>query len=184
MTRVTDARHGLVEVPPGRLALAAGADDLGTLLAVDTLRRLLEMAGQPVEVSGVPTGWEHLNVHPGRGSGAPDVVLVRPGAPAGPPYGVEHRLAWLAGSTVEAAVVELAGWRADVARWAEAPSKPMCAQVVEDVLDALRDDLDTARAVAAVRASTGLGLPDGCLFETWAWADRLLGLDLARDVGR
>jgi hypothetical protein len=29
-----------------------------------------------------------------------------------------------------------------------------------------------------------LGLPPGCLFETWAWADRLLGLDLAADVGK
>jgi len=28
------------------------------------------------------------------------------------------------------------------------------------------------------------GMPDGCKFETFAWADRLLGLDLARDVGK
>jgi hypothetical protein len=184
MTRVTDARHGLVEVPPGRVGVAAGADDLGTLLAVDTLRRLLELRGQQVIAVGVPSGWEDVNVHPGSTSGPTHVVLRRPWEPTGPPYGVEHRLVWLAGGTTEQARAELAGWRADVARWAEEPSKPMCAEVVENVLAAFDDDLATERAVQELRRSLSLGLPPGCLFETWAWADRLLGLDLARDVGR
>ena len=60
----------------------------------------------------------------------------------------------------------------------------MCAQVQEDLLAALADDLATARAVDGLRGSLALGLPPGCLFETWAWADRMLALDLAADVGR
>jgi hypothetical protein len=184
MTRVTDARHGLIEVPPGRVRVAAGAADLGTLLAVDTLRRLLELRGQQVTLVDVPPGWEDVNVHPGSAPGPADVVLRRSREPAGPPYGLEHRLVWLAGGSPEQARTELAGWRADVARWAEEPSKPMCAEVVENVLAALDDDLATDRAVRELRRSRSLGLPPGCLFETWAWADRLLGLDLARDVGR
>lgn len=183
MTRVTDVDRGLVAVPPGRVAVGAADDDLGTLLAVDTLRRLLELRGQPVTVVGVPSGWEGVNVHPGLGSGAPQVRLSRPWRVA-PPYSLEHRLAWLMGVDVTEAAPLLAGWRADVAGWAEEPSKPMCAEVVEQVLAALDDDLATGRAVAALRRSTTLGLPPGCLFETWAWADRLLGLDVARDVGR
>ena len=95
-----------------------------------------------------------------------------------------HRLAWLEGTDVSAAREELARWRALVAGWAEEPSKPMCAQVQEELLAALSDDLSTADAVRALRGSLDLDLPPGCLFETWAWADRLLGLDLAADVGR
>lgn len=184
MTRVTDARHGPVEVPGGRVVLGAGAADVGTLLAVDTLRRLLELRGQQVSVVGVPGGWEDLNVHPGHGTGHADVLLVRPWEAAGPPYSLEHRLAWLSGVAPAQAREQLDAWRADVARWAEEPSKPMCAEVVENLLAALDDDLRTEAAVAELRRSTTLGLPAGCLFETWAWADRLLGLDLARDVGR
>lgn len=183
MTRVTDAVRGLVELPAGRVVLGADDDDLGTLLAVDSLRRLLDLRGQQPTVVGIPSGWQHVNVHPGQGSGEPLVVLSRPWGVA-PPYGLEHRLAWLSGLPVEEAAALLGRWRTDVARWAEAPSKPMCAEVVEQVLEALDDDLAAPRAVAALRRSTSLGLPDGCLFETWAWADRLLGLDLVRDVGR
>ncbi len=184
MVRVTDATGRLVELPPGSVVLATGDEDVGTVLAVDTLRRLLEMQGRPVAVVGVPEGWGAMNVHPGQGSGPADVVLARPGGVPAPPYSLAHRLAWLSGQSVQEAAAELASWRASVARWAEEPSKPMCAEVVEQVLDALEDDLATSRAVAALRRSTSLGLPGGCLFETWAWADRLLGLDLAADVGR
>jgi cysteinyl-tRNA synthetase len=72
-----------------------------------------------------------------------------------------------------------------VAAWAEEPSKPMCAEVQQGILDAFSDDLDTPRALQVLRAfEKDEAMPAGCKFETFAWADRLLGLDLARDVGR
>ncbi|HTL24904.1 MAG TPA: hypothetical protein VL281_12820 [Mycobacteriales bacterium] len=185
MLEVTDGRTGERVVLTGRaLHLAAGAPDPGTLLATDTLRRAAQVTGLRVWLGGVPTGWEDLNVHPGEDPGPADVVVVRAADLGGPPYGLGHRLAWLAGVPLADAEQELARWRALVAGWAEAPSKPMCAQVQEDLLAALSDDLATARAVDALRGSLDLGLPDGSLFETWAWADRLLGLDLAADVGK
>jgi hypothetical protein len=53
------------------------------------------------------------------------------------------------------------------------------------VTEAFGSDLDTA---SALRALTDLAdspaVPDGVKFETFAAADRLLGLDLARDIGR
>lgn len=187
MLRLTDHTTGrLVPVVPGEgrvLRVAAGAQDLGTLLATDTLRRVAEVSGLRVLLGGVRAVPE-LNVRPGSEPWPADVVVVRPADLGDPPYGLEHRLAWLAGTSPTDAREELARWRALVAQWAEEPSKPMCAQVQEDLLAALSDDLATADAVDALRGSLELELPPGCLFETWAWADRLLGLDLASDVGR
>lgn len=173
----------LDRLPPGTVVGPASLSP-GALLAVDTVRRYADVTRARLGTAGVPRGWEHLNVHPSLAPGPADLLVDRP-APAGPPpYRLEHRLAWLAGSRLEQAEEELAGWRGLVAGWAEEPSRPMCAQVQQDLLGALADDLDTPRAVAVLRGSLELGLPAGCLFETWAWADRLLGLDLAAAVGR
>jgi hypothetical protein len=181
MLRVTDAEHGLREVS-GLLRVAPVGDDVGTLLAVDTLARTAEVLGLRVRTVGVE-GLEALNIRPANASGPVDVTVYRAGGVPDPPYGLGHRLAWLSGDPVEPAEQELAGWRRLVAGWAEEPSKPICAEVQETLLAALADDLRTADAVAALRRSLDLGLPGGCLFETWAWADRLLALDLAAEVG-
>jgi hypothetical protein len=51
--------------------------------------------------------------------------------------------------------------------------------------DALADDLDTPAALRALDDLAGdPGIPDGVKFETFAAADRVLGLDLARDIGK
>ena len=96
-------------------------------------------------------------------------------------YRQQANLSWEA---IAAAQKTLDRWRASVAAWAEEPSKPMCAEVQADVLEAFCDDLDTPRALQVLRSFEKSSMPDGCKFETFAWADRLLGLDLARDVGR
>ena len=96
-------------------------------------------------------------------------------------YRQQANLSW---SSIEGAARTLARWRASLAAWAEEPSKPMCAEVQADVLEAFCDDLDTPRALQVLRTFEKSSMPDGCKFEIFAWADRLLGLDLARDVGR
>ena len=183
MLHVTDVERGLREITGRAVRVAAHGSDPGTLLAVDTFRRTAEVLGMRVRAVDVPEVPE-LNVRPANHHGPVDVVLDRPGGVPDPPYRLEHRLAWQAGTTLEEAAVELARWRGLVAQWAEEPSKPMCAEVQHDLLAALADDLATARAVEVLRGSLELSLPPGCLFETWAWADRLLALDLAADVGR
>ncbi len=182
MMKVTDAEHGLRELSGRTLRVAPHGEDVGTLLAVDTLARTAEVLGMRVSVVGVP-GVEGLNIRPGRGHGSVDLVLHRPEGVPGPPYSPAHRLAWLTRMPLAEAEAELAQWRSLVAGWAEEPSKPMCAQVQQDLLAALADDLATARAVEVLRGSLALDLPPGCLFETWAWADRMLALDLASEVG-
>ncbi|MCU1621902.1 MAG: Cysteine--tRNA ligase [Frankiales bacterium] len=97
-------------------------------------------------------------------------------------YRQQANLSW---AEIAGAHKTLSRWRASVAGWAEEPSKPMCAEVQQGILDAFSDDLDTPRALQVLRAfEKDESMPAGCKFETFAWADRLLGLDLARDVGR
>jgi hypothetical protein len=79
----------------------------------------------------------------------------------------------------------LRGWRSLVKHWALSPSKPMCAQYTSDFLGALDDDLDTPAALRTLSAlAADQVIPDGSKFESFAYADRFLGLDLAREVGR
>ena len=76
-------------------------------------------------------------------------------------------------------------WREKVADWARSPSKAMCAQYVQQFTAAFDDDLDTPAAIRVLRAlEKDSDIPPGSKFETFAHADRLIGLDLARDIGR
>ena len=55
----------------------------------------------------------------------------------------------------------------------------------DEVLAAFDDDLDTPRALQVLRRlEKDADVAPGAKFETFAWADRLLGLDLVRLVGR
>ena len=184
MMRVTDAGGHLVSVS-GSVIVSPADDDLGTLLAVDPFRRTGEVLGLRVSTRAVPRDLERFSIKGSDEQSRGGLVLSRPGgAEPSADEPLAARLAWATGSAVAEASGDLAAWRQLVAGWAEEPSKPICAQVQQDVLAALADDLDTRTAVQVLRGSLDLGLPPGCLFETWAWADRLLGLDLAADVGR
>jgi hypothetical protein len=83
------------------------------------------------------------------------------------------------------AVAALGRWRARVAGWARSPSGAMSRSHAEAIGAAFEDGLDSG---AALRVLADLeaddGVPDGVKFETFAAADRMFGLDLARDIGR
>jgi hypothetical protein len=75
-------------------------------------------------------------------------------------------------------------WRLRVARWAEAPSRPVPAPVAETLRSAAAD-LDTPSVLALLRGlEADPDVPAGAKFETFLYADRILGLDLPRDIGR
>jgi hypothetical protein len=89
----------------------------------------------------------------------------------------------------------LGHWRRRVAEWAQSPSRPMPAHLA-DRLRSAGDDLDTISMIALLRdlapddeqpaddlAPDG-DVPPGARFETFLAADRILGLDLPRDIGR
>jgi hypothetical protein len=97
-------------------------------------------------------------------------------------HGERHDLTWDALAGADQA---LRRWRRLVAEWAESPSRPMCAEVTAQIAAAFDDDLDSPAALRALQAlADDRQIPAGSRFETFAYTDQLLGLDLARDVGR
>ena len=97
-------------------------------------------------------------------------------------YRQQTNLSW---DAIAAADSMLARWRTAVAAWAETPSAAIARSYADEVLDAFEDDLDTPRALQVLRRLEKDGaVPPGAKFETFAWADALLGLDLARLVGQ
>ncbi|MGW3988677.1 hypothetical protein [Streptomyces sp. NPDC004830] len=87
-------------------------------------------------------------------------------------------------AALQEADATLTRWREAVARWARSPSRP----VPEDVRRRLREAWEHDLGLPAVldelrRVETGPEVPDGARFETYAHADRLLGLDLTAGLG-
>ncbi len=79
----------------------------------------------------------------------------------------------------------LRDWRHQVAVWAMEPSKPMAARYRAELTGAFDDDLDSPAALRSLRALAADGeIPPGSKFETAAWVDQLLGLDMVSEVGR
>ncbi|MGW1716490.1 hypothetical protein [Streptomyces sp. NPDC002156] len=78
----------------------------------------------------------------------------------------------------------LTHWRRSVAVWAGQPSRPVPDAVRRDLRAAWEDDLDVPAVLDVLRRVETLdGLRDGARFETYAYADRILGLELTRDIG-
>jgi cysteinyl-tRNA synthetase len=76
-------------------------------------------------------------------------------------------------------------WRTKVADWATAPSAAMPPAYKERLGAALDDDLDTPTMLVVLsELEKDDAVPPGAKFETFAWVDRVIGVDLARDVGR
>jgi cysteinyl-tRNA synthetase len=97
-------------------------------------------------------------------------------------YRQQANLSW---DAIAGAARTLDRWRTAVAAWAESPSAAIAQAWADEVLEAVEDDLDTPRALQVLRRlEKATDVPDGAKFETFAWADRLLGLDLARLVGQ
>jgi len=110
-----------------------------------------------------------------------------------------HQPADLTKTALAEADQALGHWRRRVAEWAQSPSRPMPAHLA-DRLRSAGDDLDTISIIALLRdlapdvppadEQPGDDLapdddaPPGARFETFLAADRILGLDLPRDIGR
>ncbi|MER5941082.1 hypothetical protein ABT121_27575 [Streptomyces sp. NPDC001928] len=78
----------------------------------------------------------------------------------------------------------LVRWRRAVAAWARQPSRPIPDEVRAELRTAWEDDLDVPGVLGVLRwVESAPDLPDGARFETYAYADRLLGLDLTHDLG-
>ncbi len=97
-------------------------------------------------------------------------------------YRQQANLSW---DAIAGADKTLARWRTAVAAWAESPSEALAQDWADEVLAAFEDDLDTPKALQVLRRlEKDESVGAGAKFETFAWADQLLGLDLARAVGQ
>src|ERR1700678_3962316 len=75
-------------------------------------------------------------------------------------------------------------WRTLVAGWAEMPSGAIPARVVE-AAQAAWSDLDTVSVLTLLDdLAADDAVPAGARFESFLYADRILGLELAREIGR
>ncbi|MGW0334952.1 hypothetical protein ACWD0J_24300 [Streptomyces sp. NPDC003011] len=77
----------------------------------------------------------------------------------------------------------LVRWRRAVADWARLPSRAVPEEVRAQLRAAWEDDLDVPAVLGVLRQVETSDLPEGARFETYAYADRLLGLELTRDLG-
>jgi hypothetical protein len=95
-----------------------------------------------------------------------------------------HQPAKVTDGDLTEAEVTLRRWRQQVAGWAESPSGP----VPERLAVALQADLDGLDTGAMLTMLRSLAVADDqapdARFETFVYADRVLGLDLGRDIGR
>jgi hypothetical protein len=95
-----------------------------------------------------------------------------------------HQPADLTEDTLADARATVGQWRLGVAEWAKSPSRPVPAQIAETLQSAF-GDLDTVSVLALLRGlASDADVPAGAKFETFLYADRVLGLDLPRDIGR
>jgi len=115
------------------------------------------------------------------------------GGTAGDPLALRLALLWCPyGETVkltEAALDDAEStasrWRHAVARWAAEPSRPIPAEIAHRISAAFDNDLDTAAALdVLLNLESDRVAPAGGKFETFAFADRVLGLELVREIGR
>ncbi|HET9186822.1 MAG TPA: hypothetical protein VFN80_02625 [Acidothermaceae bacterium] len=74
-------------------------------------------------------------------------------------------------------------WRSAVAKWARSPGAPPSRPHLESAVAAF-SELDTPRGVDMLRiVEADNQLAAGSKFETFAYLDRVVGIDLARDLG-
>jgi hypothetical protein len=171
---------------PPELCSPVGTDQPGSPVGTDQptveelARHWIEVAGAGGATVGVAVGTESELLALGEEPLSVRLKLLRHGY--GEPLGDGGDLdAGEAG----AAAKELARWRELVARWARSPSGAMSRRYADAITGAFEDDLDTTAALRELAAlADDPGEPDGVKFETFAAADRLFGLDLAREIGR
>jgi hypothetical protein len=145
---------------------APGEDDRGGILIRAAAARLAKDTRPGGAAAGTPGGQDPLAIR-----------LALMSLP-------RHQPAELTAGRLADATQTLGEWRRLVARWAESPS----GAIPKPAADTMREAFGNLDTVAVVALLNGLAadetLPPGPRFETFLYADRVLGLNLPRDIGR
>ena len=97
-------------------------------------------------------------------------------------YRSQMNLTW---DVISAANEQLTRWRTRINEWSESESEPMAQEYVDSFTESFFDDLNTPQAVNQLRnLERDPLISAGSKFETFIHLDSLLGLDLARDIGK
>lgn len=97
-------------------------------------------------------------------------------------YRSQMNLTW---DVISAANEQLTRWRTRINEWSESESEPMAQEYVDSFTESFFDDLNTPQAVNQLRnLERDPSISAGSKFETFIHLDSLLGLDLARDIGK
>jgi hypothetical protein len=160
---------------PGAPAFDVGTGDTGWLAGMDAVRYHAAPTGAVSAGDGGPQRWSEVTAT------AIDPLALRL-------VFTRHRyrddtvVTWDVLADADRA---LATWRRSVAEWANSPSAAMPGRYPDALTAAFENDLDTTAALAELQVlADDPDVVPGAKFETFAAADRLLGLDLARDIGR
>jgi hypothetical protein len=153
------ALGGSAHVHVARHAAGTGQDSDGVLIGVG-----------PVEELPQPTA----------GARPPDLLALRL-ALLSCPYREPVKLTQAA---LADAAESVGRWRRRVAEWAYEPSRPIPAEAATVIRGAFDDDLDTVAALDLLRnVESRQDVPAGAKFETFLFVDRVLGLELPREIG-
>ncbi|MGH8890697.1 MAG: hypothetical protein ACRDV3_13200 [Acidothermaceae bacterium] len=195
----------------GALRVHVCTTDLRSLLVADLVRRAATLSHDlvvRVTTTGTHPDAAALNIHPTEAvDGEPDAdlhigcttgpgLLIEAGAVSvdvstGDPLAVRLALldidyrkpVDLDDAALGSARATLSRWRGLVAGWARSPGAPLLVDVARRISAAIDNDLDTSLALQALlELERADSVPPGAKFETFAYADRLFGLDLARDI--
>ena len=146
----------------------AAADDRQTGLVMRVGDARMGRTGDRGEKTGSPAGDEH------------DPLAIRLALMSFP----IGQSADLTESVLASADRTAGDWRRRVARWAERPSRPIPARLAQ-MAQAAFSGLDIPSAIALLRGlADDDGVPEGARFEMFLYVDRVLGLDLPRDIGK
>ena len=75
-------------------------------------------------------------------------------------------------------------WRRKGAGWASQPSRPVPAEAATTIRGAFDDDLNTVAAIDLLHSvESRQDIPAGAKLETFLFVDRVLGLELPREIG-
>lgn len=97
-------------------------------------------------------------------------------------YRSQMNLNW---DVIAAANEQLLRWRTRINEWSESVSEPMSQVFVNSFTELFFDDLNTPQALNELRnLERDPSISTGTKFETFVHLDSLLGLDLARDIGK
>ena len=145
---------------------AAGEDDCSGILVRTAAARLARDARPGGAAASTPGGHDPLAVRL--------ALMSQP----------RHQPAELTAGQLAGAARTLGEWRRSVAEWAQSPSGAIPEPVAATLRTAFAG-LDTAAVLALLRGLAGdETVPPGPRFEAFVYADRVLGLDLPRDIGR